>query len=238
MFKKKIVLSTTLILFSTVLVNAQRSNSPVKVIGAMQNVFAKGQLHGLIYLDTIPDRSFVYGLGPHEYLSGELMMLEGVVYFSKVFGENEMVVSQNAEVESPSFAYAQVYKWNEYFLPDSIRTLTDLETYLDSLTNSAQGPFLFKLAGTVSKAKFEVLNLPKGNRVSVEQDAYVGRKFFELEEEEVDILGFFSREHKGIFTPPDAFLHLHVMTKNKEKMGHLDQVVFKKGAMKLYLPAN
>jgi acetolactate decarboxylase len=42
----------------------------------------------------------------------------------------------------------------------------------------------------------------------------------------VEIIGFFSTEHKGVFTHHDSFLHMHLITKDKEKMGHLDAATF------------
>jgi acetolactate decarboxylase len=49
-------------------------------------------------------------------------------------------------------------------------------------------------------------------------------------------IGFFSTEHKAIFTHHDTFLHMHLITTDRQKMGHLDEVFLKKGTIKLYLP--
>jgi acetolactate decarboxylase len=57
-----------------------------------------------------------------------------------------------------------------------------------------------------------------------------------LKSEQSEIIGFFSPEHKAIFTHHDAYLHMHLMTTDQQKMGHLDEALFKKGTMKLYLP--
>lgn len=54
--------------------------------------------------------------------------------------------------------------------------------------------------------------------------------------EQSEIIGFFSTEHKAILTHHDTYLHMHLITKDRQKMGHLDEVLFKKGMMKLYLP--
>lgn len=63
-----------------------------------------------------------------------------------------------------------------------------------------------------------------------------GQVNYPLNNEQAEIIGFFSTEHKTIFTHHDTFLHIHLMTTDKQKMGHLDEVWFKKGRMKLYLP--
>jgi acetolactate decarboxylase len=80
------------------------------------------------------------------------------------------------------------------------------------------------------------VNLPKGSKVSSPNEAHNGQKNYELINEPSEIIGFFSTNHKAVFTHHDTYLHMHLMTTNLQKMGHLDEVLFKKGTMKLYLP--
>ena len=63
-----------------------------------------------------------------------------------------------------------------------------------------------------------------------------GQTNYMLENSEVEIVGFFSTEHKGIFTHHDSNVHMHLITTDRKKMGHLDKVFFGNGSMKLYLP--
>ncbi len=95
---------------------------------------------------------------------------------------------------------------------------------------------MFKLAGIVEQASIHIVNLPKGSEVRSPDEAHKGQKNYELKNEQSEIIGFFSTEHQAIFTHHDTFLHLHLITTDRTKMGHLDKVLFKKGTMKLYLP--
>jgi acetolactate decarboxylase len=52
----------------------------------------------------------------------------------------------------------------------------------------------------------------------------------------VEVVGFFSTEHKGIFTHHDSFLHMHLISSDEKEMGHLDELEIE--SMKLYLPKN
>jgi hypothetical protein len=63
---------------------------------------------------------------------------------------------------------------------------------------------------------------------------FVAEKHYNYQNEDAEIIGFFSTEHKGVFTHHDSFLHMHLITKDESKMGHLDEL--KIGKMKLYLP--
>ena len=215
---------------------AQQHNNTVKVVGAMKNVMWKGELFGNIYLDSIANKEHLYGFGPVEYLMGELMIFDGKAYQSTVLSSTTMKVENTYNVKAPFFAYANINQWNETSLPASVTTLAKLELYLDKITKKAKRPFMFKISGVVETATIHIVNLPKGSTVSSPQEAHKGQTNFSLNNEPVDIIGFFSTEHKAIFTHHDTFLHLHLLTVDKTKMGHLDEAVFSAKDVKLYLP--
>lgn len=70
--------------------------------------------------------------------------------------------------------------------------------------------------------------------MSSPKEAHQSQMNYELKNEDVEIIGFFSTEHQGIFTHHDSYLHMHLITKDIKKMGHLDEITF--GDMTLYLP--
>lgn len=216
---------------------AQQTSGEVKIVGEMKNVMWKGQLSGNIYLDTITNKTNLYGLGPVEYLAGEILIVDGKSYQSTVFSGKTMKVEETYDLKAPFFAYAVISKWKEHRLPDSIQSILQLETYLYETTKNSQRPFMFKLTGIIEQATIHVVNLPKGSEVSSPDEAHKRQKNYELKNEQSEIIGFFSTEHKAIFTHHDTFLHMHLITEDRQQMGHLDHVLFKKGAVKLYLPA-
>ncbi len=121
-------------------------------------------------------------------------------------------------------------------MPDTIRTIKQLEGYLDVLTRQSLRPFMFKISGMVETATIHILNLSAGSKVSSPAQAHQGQIDYELSNEQTDIVGFFSTEHKAIFTHHDTYVHMHLITKDRKKMGHLDEVIFKEGSLILYLP--
>lgn len=214
---------------------AQNTNNPVKIVGAMKNVMWKGQLYGNINLDTISKKEHLYGLGPIEYLAGEILVIDGKSYKSTVVSDTTMKVEETYDIKAPFFGYTNISKWTEQTLPDSIQTNQQLETYLDLLTKSSKRPFMFKLTGVIETASIHIVNLPKGSTVSSPAEAHKGQTNFPLKNEQVEIAGFFSTEHKAIFTHHDTFLHMHLITADRKKMGHLDHLLLKKGTAKLFL---
>lgn len=211
-------------------------SSEVQVVGAMRNVMWKGELAGTIDLDTLSDKEHLIGLGPVEYLAGELMLVDGKSYISVVASDTTMQVEETFAAKAPFFVYARVPEWQERTVPDSIQTLQQLELYLDAETKNSKRPFPFKLSGQIEQAIIHIVNLPAGSTVSNPDEAHQGQVNYQLGQEEVVVAGFFSTEHKAVFTHHDTFMHLHLITKDCSKMGHLDEVAFKPGSLTLYLP--
>jgi acetolactate decarboxylase len=207
----------------------------VKVVGQMKKVMREGQLYGTIHLDTIADKTHLYGLGPVEYLAGEILIIDGKSYSATVVSDTTMNVEETYDLKAPFFGYANIAQWTEQTLPDSVQTIAQLEAYLDKATKNSPRPFLFKLSGNVAQASIHIVNLPKGATVSSPAEAHQGRVNYSVNDEQVEIIGFFSTEHQTIFTHHDTFLHMHLITADRQQMGHLDQVLLGKG-MKLYLP--
>ncbi|WP_235015795.1 acetolactate decarboxylase [Aquimarina sp. AU58] len=208
--------------------------SDIIIVGAMKNVMWKGELSSSIDLDTISNKKGLYGLGPESYLTGELLINNGQNYVSKVTSDSTMAVEKRFNVSAPFFVYANINEWDEIELPSNITTTQDLEKFIDQRTTENKRPFAFKLIGNVSKAIIHVQNLPEGTKVSSPDEAHQGQTNYELKNEETEIVGFFSTKHKGVFTHHDSYLHMHLITKDKSKMGHLDELEIEN--MKLYLP--
>ncbi|SDS41639.1 acetolactate decarboxylase [Formosa sp. Hel1_31_208] len=212
----------------------KNSDNKITIIGAMKNVMWKGELQGIIKLDTITNKRGLFGIGPESFLTGELLINNGQSYVSRVLSDSTMIVHKTFNVSAPFFVYGNVEEWQKLTLPNNIVTITDLEAFISKKTMTASHPFVFKLIGKVKKATIHVQNLPKGTKVASPQEAHQGQINYTLTNEPVEIIGFFSTEHQGIFTHHDSYMHMHLITKDESKMGHLDDVNFEE--MTLYIP--
>lgn len=230
-------ISKSLLLFlifkSCLLSFAQISTNEVKIVGAMESVMWKGELSGTINLDTIQNKSHLYGIGPVEFLAGELLILNGKSYVSKAISPTKMLVEESFEQKAPFFVSANVENWLEIILPPSIKTLIDLEQFLNELKKETDSPFVFKLEGAIDSAKIHIVNLPIGSTVRSPEEAHQGQINYPIHNENCTIIGFFSRKHQSIFTHHDTFMHLHLITNDLKKMGHLDELHI--DVMKLYI---
>ncbi len=216
--------------------SAQQNKSTVHIVGAMKEVMWKNQLSGKIDLDTLSDTSALVGLGPVEYLQGELTIIDGKSYRSSVDTNGVMVVQETYQVKAPFFGYANLSKTKAITIPAWVHTLYDVELFIDSLSRDMQRPFMFKIAGSVDTAHFHIMNLPSNTVVQSPEDAHRTQVNYIMINENVDIVGFFSTEHQTILTHHDTFLHLHIITENRRQMGHVDQLQLKPGTATLYIP--
>lgn len=235
----KVCVAILLVSISSFICNnatAQEGIRNVKIVGAMRDVMWKGKLSGNINLDTLSNKHHLSGLGPVEYLAGEILIVDGKAYKSMVLSDSTIKVEETYAIKAPFFAYANITNWVEVMLPDSIKSINQLERFLEHNTKKVNQPFLFRFQGEVEQAAIHIVNLPKESIVNSPADAHQGQKSFLLTDQQVDVIGFFSTAHKGIFTHHDTYLHMHLITSDKQKMGHVDEVRLKKGTIKIGHP--
>lgn len=208
-------------------------NGPVIATGAMRNTMFNGQLAGLIQLDSIAMPG-VYGIGPMEYLRGELLLLEGTVFVSEATDDGRsMVVEERAAVRAPFFVHQQVNAWTSVELPDSIIDLPTLDSFLTTRFASMGGPFAFRLSGIVASVNVHIVDVPRGTEVNGPDDAHRHNKDFHQEGRTMDLIGFFSTKHKAVFTHHDTNIHVHAITTERDWMGHVESLRFDPRAVSL-----
>lgn len=207
----------------------------IKISGAMSNVMKKGQLQGTIHLDTIHNKKSLYGLGPNEYLKGELLIIDGKSFVSTVEHDGSIKMEETYKVNAPFFVYGTNDKWKKKELPKNIKTIRELEEYIDRNSQNIKRPFVFKLKGTFSKIDFHIQNLPEGTVVKSPKDAHTGQGKYTSENTKGEIVGFFSTEHQSIFTHHDTYIHMHYINNERSEMGHIDDLYFD-GNVTIYLP--
>jgi len=240
---KNPILSLTAFLFLSFLTGCNNSEKKetvsktypdIQVVGAMKDAMWNGELYSKINLDTISNKNGLYGLGPQTQLTGELLIIDGQSYVSKVETDSTMTVKETYKTGAPFFVFGNVKEWKSVKIPENITNTEALETFVDEQSKKLKRPFAFKVSGTVSDATIHIQNLPPNSKVSSPKEAHVGQTDYKLKDENVEIVGFFSTEHKTVFTHHDTFMHLHLITKNRSKMGHLDHATFKN--ITLFLP--
>ncbi|MGF1566137.1 MAG: alpha-acetolactate decarboxylase [Flavobacteriales bacterium] len=213
-----------------------RTEKP-RIIGAMRNVMWKGELFARIKLDTLSNWENLYALGPIEGLKGEFAVYNGRGYRSSVV-DGRVVVTETREIEAPFTGYGYVRDWQSVPLPDSVKTTAALDAWLDAHVEPNGEPFFFAIDALIENAVYHVMDLPDGTVVDSPDVAHeLGRKFFDFSGR-ADLLGFFGRNYKGIFTHHDTFTHIHLLAADRSVLGHLDTLLLSNEGHSIRLPSD
>ena len=208
----------------------------VIVNGAMKQLMEDGILTNTVDLDTIKDKMHLFGLGPAENLQGEVIIVDGKSYKAKAINDSMVNIEETFKIKAPFFAYTHITEWDTLPLPRHIAKIKDLEQYLNYLTQSTKRSFIFKITGVVKKADIHLTYLPKDKKINNIQDVHESKTRYQLNYEDVIIIGFFSIDDKYVFTYSDSYIHMHLINANRTIAGHLDDVVFNPEKMTIFLP--
>jgi len=215
------------ILFVIFLVSctSSTSKSSVKVVGEMKDVMWKGDLKGKIATDSLNSKE-TYGLGPIEFLKGEIVVFEGQSYVSKVVDSILHKVSKVPSVSAPFFVYSsnsdlKIVKFNR-----ENYTLKELEEYVNLVYKDYDQPLLIRIDGVFEDIKLHSVNLPEGKKVSSPDEAHQGLTQYDFKNISGSLIGFFSRHHKAVFTHHDSFVHSHFISDDRKVLGHIDETNF------------
>lgn len=215
------------ILFVIFLVSctSSTSKSSVKVVGEMKDVMWKGDLKGKIATDSLNSKE-TYGLGPIEFLKGEIVVFEGQSYVSKVVDSISHKVSKVPSVSAPFFVYSsnsdlKIVKFNR-----ENYTLKELEEYVNLVYKDYDQPLLIRIDGVFEDIKLHSVNLPEGKKVSSPDEAHQGLTQYDFKNISGSLIGFFSRHHKAVFTHHDSFVHSHFISDDRKVLGHIDETNF------------
>jgi acetolactate decarboxylase len=201
------------------------NTSSIKVVGEMRDVMWKGDLKGKIATDSLNYKE-TYGLGPIEFLKGEIVVFEGKTFVSKVIDRVSHQVTNIPSVRAPFFVYSTYsdLKVVEFTLDNY--SLKEIEEHIDSVYKNYDQPLLIRIDGLFDNIKVHSVNLPEGKKVSSPDEAHQGLTQYDFKNISGSLIGFFSRNHKAVFTHHDSFFHAHFISDDRKVLGHIDETDF------------
>ncbi len=210
-----------LVVSGSLLVTLQAQVIPT---GSMRSTMWEGQLGGRIAMDSIA-RPGMYGIGPLEYLQGEITLVDGHCFVSRVTGDSAIVVEERSDVQAPFFVRAEAASWTPVPLAAGVVDLRTLDAFLTEWAKDRKQPFLFRLRGLVGQeVGFHVMNVPPGTSIRSPDEAHAHQVKVMDRGNEGTLIGFFSTKHHGIFVHHDANIHLHYLSWDHTRMGHVDHL--------------
>jgi hypothetical protein len=204
----------------------------VRWVGAQRDVLG-GDVSGKISLGSLAGLSHLYGLGPRAGVSGEITLFDGEPWVARVI-DGHLRVEKSIEHEACFLVYDQVETWHDAVQRQPI----DGEAALEIAVLRAAGdvgvddasPLIFLIRAAAADVTFHVLDKRDGlpHTPALHERAKVR---FQVEREAVEVLGFYSSRHRGVFTPRDSDLHMHLRTLDERASGHVETIAVEPGAV-------
>lgn len=210
-------------------VNGSTTHISVNVAGEMRRIMQLGDLSPVISIDTILKTPNLYGIGAAGGLHGEIMILNGRSYISAI-EKDRVVTTETSKIEASLLVYSPVKEWRTFMVSDSILNMQALQVSIEKIANENgfEQPFPFLLKVKKGKTDYHIIEWKDGVPHTMSNHKQYA-KSGTLENEELQILGFYSRDHKGIFTHHDSNIHAHFINVSQSLVGHVDDLFWAKG---------
>ncbi|MEO9894399.1 acetolactate decarboxylase [Aurantibacter sp.] len=204
--------------------------------GAMKDMGTEYNLK--VWLDTLPDTSNLFAMGPYDKMKGEITVVDGKPFYASALVDNKAMVSQSWDIRSPFFVYSNVKEWQAYDINGSLNSIDEIQNKVATIAMSKgydlNEPFAFKIEGEIEQLTAHVVT-PRSADVEGYRPDIKSQKF-NLHKVKGQIIGFYSEQHQGIFTGSKSFVHVHFLKDDQTFMGHLDKISSGNNPLKLYLP--
>ena len=116
------------------------ASSEVRVIGEMRRMFMAHDIGPNVDLAKVLHEPHIYALGPLAGLKGEVTILDGQVFTSKVSDRQESVALDPA-AKSVFLVYSFVPSWRSVPLATNLVSETDVATFLDRIARQRADGF-------------------------------------------------------------------------------------------------
>jgi len=204
-----------------------------------QGDFIAGKATDPISLQRFTGLETLYAVGPLENARGEVSIYDSAALIWEV-RDGLVRVSIDLSRRAAFLVYTIVENWRRTTVRRGIageQQLGDqlLRFAVESGIDVDQ-PFPFLLHCHMAQATFHILC----NQSDGEYNPHLHEKAkvrLPIADKSVEIVGFYSRQHRGVFTPRDSDFHMHVRTLDNQLSGHLESFSFSQG-MVLYLPTD
>jgi len=206
-------------------------------VGAQRQVLA-GDLTPHARLCDYASVAHVSALGPLAGLRGEVTVIDGTPLVTTL-AAGTMKVEQSFDHEACFLVHAQVVRWQWTRHDVGLPAWSALDPVLRRMAAAAgidpAGPFPFRLAGRAHSGTIHVLDRRDDRPHSPERHEEV-KVHFPLQGEDVEVIGFLSDQHHGVFVPGDSPIHAHLAARDRAFAGHVDVLRLDAG-WRLGLPA-
>ena len=226
-----------------------RKEGSVEYVGAQKEIFKTGKAASVVTLEELADRKGLYAMGPIDGLDGEITIFDSKPYITKVRG-NDYTLDKTFKHGAFFLVWTEQKNWIDVPLPATVKGYVDLQKFVKEKAQAAgvdvAKPFPFLMTGTPVEIKWHI-NVDRTEGKPITKELFVKSKEpYVTKSEPVDIIGFYSEKHSGVFLSQYApaikegsgmenYIHIHLVSKTSKAAGHIDDITFGDG-MVLRLP--
>ena len=215
----------------------------VEHYGAMREVMREGKTEARVRLVDVVAKPHAYAVGALEGLAGEVTIVNGEVWISRVSPDGELTVTGPEPVEDDSatlLTVGYVPKWHQTTIETAVTGLEFealIEEFAESKGLDRTRPFPFRLEGQLAKIDLHVIN----GYCPIATDASVQEKkpwrWLNSDPVTANIVGFYAPNAVAVMTHHGTSVHTHaiVMVNDAKQIGHVDNVIVEPG-MTLFVP--
>ncbi|MBL8746629.1 MAG: acetolactate decarboxylase [Phycisphaerae bacterium] len=201
----------------------------VRWAGAQHAAVHDGDVASKVRLKDLARQSHLYAIGPVEGLQGEIIVVDGKPTIVTVDGPG-FRTRESLDLGAAFLVWTHAKAWTRAAIPPHVRTLDEVEAYLPQVApDAATEPVAFRIEGLARNLRFHVLNPPPGG-VRNSEDHERSKIRGEIRDRPVRMVGFYSTEHRGVFTPATSDVHVHFVTDDGTLAGHVEDFEIDAGA--------
>lgn len=217
------------------LVYAASSSYMVSWKGSLRSVHG-GDYSPVVDLQTFEGKANWNAVGPVAGLDGEVTVIDGVVSVARVRGD-EIITSDDLSAQASFLVWSEVEAWAPPVeLGVSVADQAELERVLEDIAFDlgidVAEPFPFKLEGVFDAVEYHVLAPVPAGATAAHHLEFA--KIVRNTDVAGTMIGFFSKQHHGVFIHRGSSAHIHVIEESGHS-GHVDALAAGP-AVKVYLP--
>ena len=221
----------------------------VEYVGAQKDIFKTGKASSVVTLEDLADRKGLYAMGPIDGLDGEITIFDSKPHITKVRG-SDYTLDKSYKHGAFFLVWTEQKNWIDVPLPSAVKGYVDLQKFVKEQAQKAgvdvTKPFPFLMTGTPVEIKWHI-NVDRTEGKPITKELFVKSKQpFVTKKEPVDIIGFYSDHHGGVFLSQYApaikedsgmenNIHIHLVSRTSKAAGHIDDITLGEG-MVLRLP--
>jgi acetolactate decarboxylase len=205
--------------------------------GSIREAIMMGKRDAVLDLRTLKGKPDLWGLGALAGLTGEVTIADGLSLLARVGTDRSILVTEGYDGDATICVWAEVPSWQTTPVPPDIRTYSELETFVGDAGKKAAltQAFPFVVTGQPKQIDFHVVDARPDTLPGMAAHQAI-QVPFEAHQSEVTLVGFWSSQHEGIFTPKGSKMHVHFQSNDNKASGHVQGLDLTQVKMTLLLP--